>query len=48
MASTTAEVLLYFGNDTEEFARAVNFIRFSGDPELTTEEIITILECEDE
>ena len=47
MASTTAEVMLYFGNDTEEFVRAVNFIRFSSDPELTAEEIIKILEGEE-
>jgi hypothetical protein len=44
MASTTAEVLLYFGNDDREFAKAVDYIRFSEEPELSTQEIIKILE----
>lgn len=44
MASTTAEVIMYFGNDDAEFVRAVNYIRFSEAPELTAPEIIDILE----
>lgn len=46
MASTTAEVILYFGNDDAEFVNAVNRLRFSEEPELTTQEIIKILEAD--
>lgn len=44
MASTTAEVMLYFGEDSQEFANAVNYIRFSVEPEMSAQEIINILE----
>lgn len=43
MASTTAEVLLYFGEDGKEFQEAVNKLRFIIEPELSTREIINIL-----
>jgi hypothetical protein len=43
MASTTAEVLLYYGVDDEKFAEAVNAIRFSSEPPLETREIINII-----
>jgi hypothetical protein len=43
MASTTAEVLLYYGVDDEKFAEAVNAIRFSSEPPLETREIIDLV-----
>lgn len=43
MASTTAEVLLYFGEDRPGFVEAVNKLRFIIEPELSTREIINIL-----
>ena len=43
MASTTAEVLLYFGTDSEEFKAAVDKLRFSQDPPLETREIINLI-----
>lgn len=44
MASTTAEVLLYFGNDGPKFQAAVDRLRFLIDPELTFREIVEILD----
>jgi hypothetical protein len=43
MASTTAEVMLYFGTDDKDFQRTVNEIRFSDDPSLDAREIIELL-----
>ncbi len=43
MASVTAEVLLYFGTDSEDFKGAVDKIRFSQDPPLETREIIELI-----
>lgn len=43
MASTTAEVMLYYGIDTPEFEKSVNSIRFSKDPELSFREIVKII-----
>jgi hypothetical protein len=43
MASTTAEVLLYFGTDDPEFTETVNKIRFSVDPPYETRAIIDII-----
>jgi len=43
MASTTAEVLLYFGEDGREFKQAVDKLRFAADPEMSTREIIDII-----
>ena len=43
MASTTAEVLLYFGEDGYRFKQAVDKLRFSLDPELSTREIIDLI-----
>lgn len=43
MASTTAEVLLYFGESGYRFNEAVNKLRFTTDPEMNFDEIISIL-----
>lgn len=43
MASTTAEVLLYFGTDEPKFKEAVDKIRFLSDPPLETREIINLI-----
>lgn len=43
MASTTAEVMLYFGEDGKGFEKAVNALRFSAEPPLETDEIIAII-----
>jgi hypothetical protein len=43
MASTTAEVLLYYGVDDEGFENSVNAIRFSQNPPLEVREIIDII-----
>lgn len=43
MASTTAEVMLYYSTDDIDFERAVNALRFSNYPELTTREIIKLI-----
>lgn len=43
MASTTAEVLLYFGVSGYRFNEAVNKLRFTTDPEMNFDEIISIL-----
>lgn len=44
MASTTAEVLLYFGSDDPKFVKAVDALRFSAEPPLETAEIVKILQ----
>lgn len=43
MASTTAEVLLYFGTDDPEFRKAVDTIRFITTPQMETREIINLI-----
>lgn len=43
MASTTAEVALYFGEDDPKFLEAVDRLRFAADPPLEFEEIRQIL-----
>lgn len=43
MASTTAEVQLYFGTDDPEFRKAVNALRFDGVIERSTREIIDLI-----
>lgn len=44
MASTTAEVLLYFGASADKkLTEAVNKLRFLTDPPMETQEIINIL-----
>ncbi len=43
MASTTAEVLLYFGTDDTEFEDAVDKIRFSQEPPMEAREIIDLI-----
>jgi len=43
MASTTAEVMLYFGTDNRKFADSVSSIRFDGIHERSVREIIEII-----
>lgn len=43
MASTTAEVMLYFGSDDPKLQAAITQLRFIAPVELTTREIIDIL-----
>lgn len=43
MASTTAEVLLYFGTDEPKFKEAVTRLRFLIEPEMTTRELIELI-----
>jgi hypothetical protein len=43
MASTTAEVALYFGEDDPDFLEAVDRLRFTANPSLGFEEIRKIL-----
>lgn len=43
MASTTAEVLLYYGTDDDNFKATVDYLRFSRSPEMTAREIIDII-----
>jgi len=43
MASTTTEVLRYFGTDDTDFEDAVNAIRFSREPPMETREIIDLI-----
>lgn len=43
MASTTAEVLLYFGTDDPEFRKVVDTLRFITTPQMDTREIIELL-----
>lgn len=43
MASTTAYVALYFGEDDPKFLEAVDRLRFAADPPLEFEEIKKIL-----
>lgn len=43
MASTTAEVMLYFGCDDPEFRKTVDTLRFVTTPQMTAREIIDLL-----
>lgn len=43
MASTTAEVLLYFGTEDPEFRKAVDTLRFITTPQMTAREIIDLI-----
>ena len=43
MASTTAEVMLYFQCDDSEFRKTIDTLRFITTPQMTTREIIDLL-----
>lgn len=43
MASTTAEVLLYFGSREPDFRKTVDTLRFVTTPQMTAKEIIDLL-----
>lgn len=44
MASTTAEVQLYFGDDRDALREVIDRLRFSQDPPLEKAEIIAIMQ----
>ena len=43
MASTTAEVMLYFGTDDPAFRKTIDTLRFITTPQMDTREIIELL-----